>query len=276
MNYTYDFIDRIKKIFIDFDICIYIDDSVLKNENYETFKKQMINKQINIIHVEYKKEISGTFGGFYRFLPLFEKTYDLIYVSDIDMRYHELLEVKHYYDKFKKTNCESLIFQYKIYDKPWINKKVNINFLAGLFITKLKYNYEIFEQFLDSIPNQYINLVEKMRVSRKNKYLTSLYPYGIDELFCNYFLTKEMINKKIMKVTILNIGSVLNKMKYENNYRFEKWRNKLKKIERSVYYDKKLNDIYELKILINNKTSTFDEIINKTKKPYFSFYEIMI
>jgi hypothetical protein len=260
----------------------------MKSKQYDKLKDFLVNNNVNITHYKDDRflkdgEHDGTYGSLMRFIPLFEKKYETVYISDIDMKYYELKMIKYYYDIYEKKKCMSMIFKYFIYNKPWINKKIKINMLAGMFITKQKFKIKILENFINKILENKIDLKDFIN-NPKNKYKKSKFPYGIDEYFCNFYLTKEMFKNDILKIRIFNIESILNKNYHEKNYKYEKLRKELKNKTKEEYHKNKDIQIYELKKKILNKINDekYIEYVSKTKKclnkfnkPYFSYYYIL-
>jgi hypothetical protein len=143
---------------------------------------------VSVIHFncpEFREDVGhvGTFGTIARFLPLFEKGLDIVWVSDIDIP-------ANYLDPKRVTNMDDagaqvsfitfLCYQNKPYGR-------NYTILAGTILSRITFPKQMLTRFLTKILNQGFNdTIEKLNEVNniKNK-VPSKFPYGTDEIFTN-------------------------------------------------------------------------------------------
>jgi len=116
----------------------------------------------------------GTFGTFARFLPMFEKGLDLVWVSDIDVPMWWLDEVPTKDFNYKTYVC---------YDRKVYGRKYTI--LAGSMVSRITFPKQLLTKFINNlIDDKYEDIIEKLNKCNSRK-PPSKVPYGIDEVFIN-------------------------------------------------------------------------------------------
>jgi hypothetical protein len=116
----------------------------------------------------------GTFGTFARFLPIFEKGLDLVWVSDIDVPLWWLDEIP-----TKEFNYKT----YVCYDRKPYGRKYTI--LAGSMLSRITFPKQLLTKFLNNLADgKYETMVLQLNECNTRK-PPSKVPYGIDEVFIN-------------------------------------------------------------------------------------------
>ena len=208
LNELVKFIDKHKN----YVLRIYYDDSIFENEEYtkllDTF---MLNQKIELINFSCSKFIVenhhiGTFGTMLRFLPLFEKSdYKIIYISDIDdINYdHIYYSIK----KIRKMPHNIFLITHSNYGKHYeylFDNKMGFTALANIYIKKFRFNIDILLNYLTMFiqdNNTICKTIEEINKKKiqfnanVNKY--ALCTYGIDELFLNLYMLKDIPENKI-------------------------------------------------------------------------------
>ena len=129
---------------------------------------------------------TGTFGTIVRFLPLFEKDLDTVWISDIDI--HPSFLDMNILKIMEKNDTDVFIDSALCYDrKPWARVKHPI--VAHRFISKVKFPKQIFTNFMKGlIDGKYSDLINEINAynSRNDrKTPNDKFPYGMDEVFIN-------------------------------------------------------------------------------------------
>lgn len=144
----------------------------------------------------------GTFGTFARFLPLFEKGHDIVWISDIDVP-DSFLDSQ-FVSILDKSNADVFIHNLLCYNrKPWTNVEHPI--LAGSFLSKIQFPKQFLTRFLNKLlQGTYDEVVSQINVYNTRKEPNPLCPYGIDEYFLNTVLYKYIAKHDIPVVIYKN------------------------------------------------------------------------
>jgi hypothetical protein len=170
-----------------FCLRIYTDDSA-KESALEIASKY---EHVSVYHFncpEFREEVGhvGTFGTFVRFLPLFEKGLEIVWISDIDIPEHWLEKVPTQEFNYKVFIC----YNRKVYGRKY-------TILAGTIVSRITFPKQIFTRFLNNLANgKYEDMVDKLNESNKRK-PPSKVPYGIDEVFANTSIYEYLIRHDV-------------------------------------------------------------------------------
>jgi len=143
---------------------------------------------ISVIHFncpEFREDSGhvGTFGTIVRFLPLFEKGLDLVWVSDIDIPtyYLDPKRVQH----MDSTGVQVSFITFLCYQNKPYGRKYTV--LAGTIISRIQFPKQILTKFLNKvIDGGFHHTIEELNENNKvKKKLPSKFPYGTDEIFTN-------------------------------------------------------------------------------------------
>jgi len=231
----------------------------------------------------------GFFGAFVRFLPIFDKKYDIVYVMDVDLPNNFFS--KSYETLLLKFNADILINTYLFYDKPWA--KVNFPILGGLLFTKFKFDINLlYDFFYDVKKGKYNELIYNISTKHDNVRITDAkyFPFGMDEYFLNHILRYSFKKNKLKVIVnvIFNYGKFMRHL-YFNDHLFTKDEaNKMYKLENLYWYGDynaldKMIDIFKnniRKLTIYNKYKKNIDIHNEFIKkivydmPGISAYKI--
>lgn len=175
------------KVLPDFEVRIYTDNSAsdvcLRIANdYQTVT-------VLKYECEFFKENSGhtgTFGTIVRFLPLFEKNLNTVWISDIDidstfLNRSLLTHMKHH-------KCDIFIDSAICYErKPQSNVKYPI--VAHRFISFVQFPKQLFTRFMTKlIDGDMKDMIDELNEFNSRKTPNEKFPYGMDEVFLNYSL----------------------------------------------------------------------------------------
>ena len=144
----------------------------------------------------------GTFGTFARFLPLFEKGHDIVWISDIDVP-DSFLNIQ-FLDILDQSGADVFIHNFLCYTrKPWANVEYPI--LAGSFISKIQFPKQSMTRFLNNLlKGTYDELISEINAYNTRKQPNAIAPYGIDEYFLNTVLYKYIAKHDIPVVVYKN------------------------------------------------------------------------
>lgn len=179
------FLDNVSKKRPEFSVRIYTDDSA-KDECMRMAKKFL---NVSVYHFnlpELREEVGhiGTFGTFARFLPLFEKDLDIVWVSDIDIPEHWLEKVPTSEFNYKTNIC---------YDRKVYGRKFTI--LAGTVVSRITFPKQLITRFINRlIKGDFAEIISKLNDGKKPD---SEIPYGIDEVFMNTSIYNYLSNHDI-------------------------------------------------------------------------------
>jgi len=260
----------------DFEFIIYTDNTgvdflVEACKNY---------KHISIIHYDCKPFRQnnghiGTFGTLVRFLPMFEKDLNIVWITDIDIS-DDHIDMK-YIDAMKKTKS-SIYFPTRVcYDRRVYGRKYTI--IADRMIFFQKFPKILFTNYIKKILNNKLEtkIKELNTVNSEKKKLPSKVPYGIDELFLNTSLY-DYIKKKKLQCYISKRYLVLGHLEYNCNitnterqilYTYIKNQNKLQ-------FDAVKNIYIKYKSLLLAKYPCYQEFYDKLNILPYTFIENMI
>lgn len=188
----------------EFCVRIYTDDSAkdtcLKaSEKYE---------KVSVYHFncpEFREEVGhvGTFGTFVRFLPLFEKDLEIVWVSDIDIFSSWFSSVPKQDFNFSTNAC---------YDRKAYGRKYTI--LAGTIVSRIHFPKQLLTKFLNNLSDgKYKDIIEKLNEASKLRRPPSKVPYGIDEVFTNTniynYLIRHDVRVSVQYNYFMGLDSVL-------------------------------------------------------------------
>jgi hypothetical protein len=188
----------------------------------------------------------GTFGTVVRFLPLFEKDLDVVWVSDIDIPNDYLNPKK--LQLMEKAGASVSFQTFLCYENKPYGRKYTI--LAGTFISKIKFQKQMLTRFLNKVlEGKFSHTVEQLNEvnSIKNK-APSKFPYGTDEIFMNTAIYDSLVRHNVKCVIPKDYSRVGVYLGF-NNLIFEKDK------ELFVRYYRTLNSDYvpKLKSIIKSK-----------------------
>ena len=195
-----------------FDIRVYFDFSCQKE--IEQFIKEYT--EIEFYNFNYSKlRINqyhhGVFGNIVSLLPIFENSYEYIYITDVIFK----IEWIHW------SNI-NFIIKNKIdtfyYCLPYGNEKYEISLPL---LTKIKIDISIFNKFIDDIANnKYDNIINNL-LNNKENYIPYNYkiklPYGMDIYFINNIIYDKLCNGSVYTEITYDLLRLINKM-YKFNY----------------------------------------------------------
>lgn len=128
----------------------------------------------------------GTFGTFARFLPMFEKGLELVWVSDIDVPLWWLNEIPKKDFNYKTYVC---------YDRKAYGRKYTI--LAGSMVSRITFPKQLLTKFLNNLADGKFNeMIKKLNEDNSRK-PPSRVPYGIDEVFINTSIYNYLIKHNV-------------------------------------------------------------------------------
>jgi hypothetical protein len=244
---------NLKKALKGFETRIYTDDS---GKDF-ALKAAKNDPTVSVYHFNYpplreNAEIGrghiGTFGTFVRFLPLFDSSLEIVWISDIDI-------LTSYLDPALLTKMKSaktdfgfrtfLCYDEKIYGQPY-------TIVANLMVSFITFPMQLFTRFLHqlSTPTKSLQLTldklnKQMELKRKP---TSRIPYGIDEVFLNHTFYTYLINNSIQCY-------ILKDYVYATEYL--RWNKVLTKEEDQIVYTYSKNpshqSFHKLKELLKHK-----------------------
>lgn len=256
-------IDIFRKIFTDFYLRIYYDDSVLNNKNitdpdfiksteinwrpiFETAKK---NKYVQLCKYEMKDfklddyNHNGVIGTVVRMCPLLDlkENNNIKYVicTDIDAYFAEYKQIKEHLLKLKNSNREFFYrskycyflqdrfrYVYNYYDKKIITNPI----LAGTIITHIKIPENILKSFFDCLLNNTKKGCEKYKSFQDFDFDSDLYKKKL------IFEDKKIIKYGIDEILTLDILKYL----LDNNIKILVYKvNDIEKITYKIYIDHK-------------------------------------
>jgi len=242
-----------------FDIRIYFDDSCkdeiekdikdYKNVEFYKFNCKLLRK--GIFH-------DGILGTLSCLLPLTEKLYDYIYITNIrhsiELYNDEIIE--YVMQNNIDTYFDSLPNDTKL---NYNNNKNNQYNIELPLLTKVKLDIKIFNDYInDIINNKYETLINKILTSKDYEYFYNYkvkYPYGMDK----YFLNNIIYDQLTSETYYVNVSYDLYKM-IDNIYRFNYYKiHKFNDREKSI-----LEELKQLSFLnkTNNDKKIKAQIIN--------------
>jgi hypothetical protein len=245
-----------KNVLKGFETRIYTDKSI-SDKLYEIVKD---DKYITLILFEYEPLIDkttnghiGMFGSLIRFLPLFEKGLDAVYISDIDVPDSYL--DSHLFEKMRKTKASFSFRTYVCYDLKVYGRSYTI--LAGTMGSLTTFPIKIFNDYLHLVskPNKWLSsYIQKLnKANEKTNKPHSKIPYGIDEIFCNFILYDYLIKKNITTF-------ILKDYEYAQKLLKEHRTEEDKLIIDAYYRNKNITNFNKLKeLLIKKLPLIFDE-----------------
>lgn len=293
-------IDRMKelddwdlRIYIDFNSFIYLNDK--KNRLLIDFIKN--NNEIEIFFYKFKIGLDekyilnvGTIGTVVRFIPLLYKySYKSVYITDADENFDTIKANT----RIGETLSPSSLYHIFYYTwlgynrKSYIPDNVKYPIPAGAFITQLSFGYTIFINFfedyitgkLDFIIKKIIDESKESKHTRRTYHITSKnrgFPYGMDELFINYYLLQDLVQRDASAlIKIYNDPCVLLKSIYYKDRKLiptDKWRI-IKNCSFNNLTVKNKKEIYDLCgiVLSNIKDNNSFKIISNSLQEFLQF-----
>ena len=170
---------------------------------------------VSIIHFncpEFREEVGhiGTFGTLARFLPLFEKGLDLVWVSDIDIP-KEFLST-HHIKNMEKSKSDFSFRTFLCYEKKVYGRKYTI--LAGTMISKITFPKQLFTKFVNKIHDLGPVLDRLNQDNSKRNKPPSKIPFGIDELFINTSLYDYLVRHDVRCLVLKDYASAGRYLRY--------------------------------------------------------------
>lgn len=184
-----------KKSLKGFETRIYTDDSA------KDIVLELADEDTTVIHYncepfrEGDRHI-GTFGTIVRFLPLFEKGLETVWISDIDI--HPSFLDMNVISAMTRNNCSVFIDSVLCYErKPWAHVKYPI--VAHRFISKIIFSKQIFTRFLNNlIDGKMSEIIDEINeYNSRQKKPNPKFPYGMDEVFLNGPIYKNIFKHDI-------------------------------------------------------------------------------
>jgi hypothetical protein len=143
---------------------------------------------VSVIHFncpEFRENVGhvGTFGTIVRFLPLFEKGLDLVWVSDIDIP-AEYLNSKRV-QNMDNVGAQVSFITFLCYQNKPYGRKYTI--LAGTILSRITFPKQMLTRFLNKVLKEGFNdTIDKLNeVNKIKNKVSSKFPYGTDEIFTN-------------------------------------------------------------------------------------------
>ena len=184
-NSLINFLNHVSRKRPEFSVRVYTDDSA-KDECIRIAKEF---PKVSVYHFNLpalREEVGhiGTFGTFARFLPLFEKELDIVWVSDIDIPEHWLDKVPASEFNYKTNIC---------YDRKVYAQKYTI--LAGTTVSRITFPKQVLTRFINRlIKGDFAEIVSKLNDGKRPD---SKVPYGIDEVFMNMSIYNYLVTHDI-------------------------------------------------------------------------------
>jgi hypothetical protein len=144
---------------------------------------------------------TGAFGTIVRFLPLFEKGLDIVWISDIDLdRSIITLDIV---EMMERNGADIFIPSAFCYQrKPWVGDVLKHPIQAGRFISKIKFSKQLLTNFIQRlIDGKYSELIKSINEYNRQKAPNDMFPYGMDEAFLNSSIYSS-IRKHNVKVIV--------------------------------------------------------------------------
>jgi hypothetical protein len=137
---------------------------------------------------EFREEVGhiGTFGTFVRFLPLFEKGLEIVWISDIDVVWWWLDNIPKKEFNYKTNIC---------YDRKVYGRKYTI--LAGTIVSRITFPKQLLTKFINNLANGKLDDTVKRIHELHPRKPPSKVPYGIDEVFMNTAIYNYLIRHDI-------------------------------------------------------------------------------
>lgn len=228
------------------DFRIYLD----FNSIYTLTKKgediliNFINKNKNIDIYMYRIKLlyrdqdllnEGTVGTIIRYLPLFPTSrdgYNLVYITDADEKSDILKENAEIGESIKKNSIYKTFYN----TSGGYNRKLHVAenlkypIISDCFITSLTFSEQLLISYFDDYSNNKLDTSIKRLVNNSKKSMHSrrtyyrsldklqIFPYGMDELFLNYYLLRELIVRREQAlIKISNNPMPILKSSYKDN-----------------------------------------------------------
>lgn len=269
------FMDR-KKSLRGFETRIYTDDSG------KDICLQLADEDTTVLHYNCEpfrdgEGHAGTFGSIVRFLPLFEKGLETVWISDIDI-HPSFLDMK-VLSAMQNNDCSVFIDSVLCYErKPWADVKYPI--VAHRFISKITLSKQLFTRFLNQLSDgKMSDLIDEINeYNSPLKKPNSKFPYGMDEVFLNGPIYKSIFKQDI-KVMFRKDFFTESFMVYNIEEFPEKYTNILKRYYKNPSNDlfKQVKEIYkEYTPMLIDKYPCMQELIDKLPSFKNSFVEVSI
>jgi hypothetical protein len=209
MNDAYRTFDKYRKALINiltnkninskYSLRIYVDDSSKEDALAICEKNKLLDPTIIKFNCSQLKDglgHIGTFGTLVRFLPLFEKDLEEVWITDIDIpEYYFLTPIEKL-----MTGCDVFIQTNICYDRKVYARKYTI--IANRIIFKTFFAKSVLTRFINKlIDGKLDDVVQKLNSANTRK-PPSKVPYGIDEVFMNTEIYN-LLQKKDLKCCVL-------------------------------------------------------------------------
>lgn len=269
------FIDR-KKSLKGFETRIYTDNSG-KDVALQIADEDTTVIEYNCPHFREEDGHTGTFGTIVRFLPLFEKGLETVWISDIDI--HPSFLDMNVLSAMERNKCSVFIDSVICYErKPWA--KVDYPIVAHRFISKIPLSKQIFTRFLNNlIDGKMSELIDEINeYNSPLKKPNSKFPYGMDEVFLNGPIYKSIF-KHDVKVMFRKDFFTESFMVFNIEKFPKKYAELLKRYYRDPSNDlfKQVKKIYEeYAPMLVDKYPCMQELVDKLPEFKNSFVEVSI
>lgn len=220
------FIKWVSEISPRFMVRLYIDESILQDESYKLItEKDFGNLEIyqyidERFLDEDKIHHDGTFGMMPRFMALFDKelidVYNIkyIWISDVDLEpqmfNYEII------NNMRKTKCDVSYGSFACYERPWIPDTVEFPVINYRIIVKTtaKISEKDYNKFLDDVykgkyskeREEIIKYYSKDKPKTDAGLSAKYFVYGIDEIYTNVFVVKDLTKYKQLIYYSLSMG----------------------------------------------------------------------
>lgn len=249
------------------------------------YKIKILRRGIDVLN-------EGTIGTIVRYLPLFSnhrKEYNLIYITDADDKPDEIKENCKIGETIKPTSIYQVYYNSKLgYNrKLFIPDNLYYPIVSNTFITSLVFPENLFVTYLtDYYNNKFTDVVKQLiedmksksnvkRTFYKSTNKLNVFPYGMDELFVNYYLYNDMLTKENLFALVKVINDPCSILKAIYSKTPALFTSNDKSLIFNCRYDnitsKKKKDVKDLviKILPNIE----NKIISKTLNNFIKYYK---
>jgi hypothetical protein len=275
-------------------IRLYVDASVMEDEDF-------INMDLNVPHLEiilyeFPQFVTDTSGAYYhdgtvgtmaRFLPLYNQpilppSVKYVWITDVDMsatifNYSNIKELNRY-------KADISFLSKACYTYEWANPELQYPILAGRIIssTNCMYSLKAFNNFLqDVLDGKYMKLKDRIlsrltdqpgNVHRMTQDQIKYFPYGFDELFTNYILSKDILRYRYLVYYDISFHYLNYVYSFSNREKLlsidsKLWKGKGNKLTLEKEFKKELeksyNEVLASEKPINPCIKAFDKYKNK-------------
>lgn len=279
-------------------IRLYVDASVLDDED---FIKLALSVHTNVPHLEiilyeFPGFVTDTPGAYYhdgtvgtmaRFLPLYNQpilppSVKYVWITDVDMS--ATIFNNSNIKELNKYKADISYLSKACYTYEWSNPELQYPILAGRIISKTDcmYSLKAFNNFLqDVLDGKYAKLKDRIlsrlsdqpgNVHRMTQDQIKYFPYGFDELFTNYVLSKDILRYRHLIYYDISFHYLNYVYRFSNRDNLigtdtKIWEGKGNKLILEKYFKKELEKAYDEVLAsgkpINPCIKAFDKYKNK-------------